>query len=195
VDLQLKGKRAVITGGSRGIGKAVARLLAAEGIDCAICARNEGPLVQSAKDLAAESGATVLLKDSNIGITYRWLSGRPYTPRRDFALSGTVNTLQASDQNSGRGPSTQSANLSYNKSLAFGNARYGISVRIQNVFNIRNCEQVFQNTGNCDTGIRDFSQRRVGNQSTASLGSSTNVDNPQNVGAGRSFFTGFTVNF
>ena len=59
MDLQLKGKRAVITGGSRGIGKAVARLLAAEGVDCAICARNEGPLVQSAKDLAAESGARI----------------------------------------------------------------------------------------------------------------------------------------
>jgi hypothetical protein len=146
-------------------------------------------------DVPTFPGATALLKDSNIGLTYRWQSGRPYTPNRDFALSGTVNTNPASDQNSGRGPSTQTANLSYNKSLAFGNARYGISVRVTNIFNIRNCEQVFQNTGNCDTGIRDFSQRRVGNQGTDDAGSSTNVDNPQNRGAGRAFFTGFTVNF
>jgi hypothetical protein len=146
-------------------------------------------------DVPSFPGADVLLRDSRIGLTYQWRSGRPYTPNRNFALSGTVNTLTASDQNSGRGPSTQSANLQYNKNLAFGNARYGISVRVTNIFNIRNCEQVFANTGNCDTGIRDFSQRRVGNQGTTSLGTSTNTDNPQNVGALRQFFTGFTVSF
>jgi NAD(P)-dependent dehydrogenase (short-subunit alcohol dehydrogenase family) len=33
VDLQLTGKRAVVTGGSRGIGKAIARALATDGVD------------------------------------------------------------------------------------------------------------------------------------------------------------------
>lgn len=40
MDLQLKGKKAVVTGASRGIGRAIAELLAEEGADVAICARN-----------------------------------------------------------------------------------------------------------------------------------------------------------
>ena len=39
MDLGLQGKRATVTGGSRGIGKAIARELAREGVDVAIVAR------------------------------------------------------------------------------------------------------------------------------------------------------------
>ncbi len=60
MDLQLKGKRAVVTGGSRGIGKATARQLAREGCDVAICARNEGPLRASAEELAKETGRKIM---------------------------------------------------------------------------------------------------------------------------------------
>ena len=44
MDLQLQGKRALVTGGSRGIGKAIARVLAQEGCDVALLARNREPL-------------------------------------------------------------------------------------------------------------------------------------------------------
>ncbi len=44
MDLGLKGKKAIVTGGTRGIGHATATLLAAEGCDVAICARNRGPV-------------------------------------------------------------------------------------------------------------------------------------------------------
>ncbi len=47
MDLGLKGKRAVVTGGSKGIGRAIAESLAAEGVDVAICARSEGPLAEA----------------------------------------------------------------------------------------------------------------------------------------------------
>ena len=55
MDLELTDKVAIVTGGSRGIGKAIARQLAREGVDVAICARNEGPLNAAAEELGAET--------------------------------------------------------------------------------------------------------------------------------------------
>jgi NAD(P)-dependent dehydrogenase (short-subunit alcohol dehydrogenase family) len=52
MDLGLRGKRAIVTGGTRGIGRAIADLLAAEGCDLAICARNPEAVKETAATLA-----------------------------------------------------------------------------------------------------------------------------------------------
>ncbi|MCV7194463.1 SDR family NAD(P)-dependent oxidoreductase [Mycolicibacterium brumae] len=52
MDLGLTGKRALITGGSRGIGLAIARTLLAEGASVAICARDGQRLADTAAELA-----------------------------------------------------------------------------------------------------------------------------------------------
>jgi NAD(P)-dependent dehydrogenase (short-subunit alcohol dehydrogenase family) len=59
VDLELRGKRALITGGSRGIGKAVARTLLEEGADVVIAARDPDRLEATAAELR-HSGGTVV---------------------------------------------------------------------------------------------------------------------------------------
>ncbi|PFN26663.1 SDR family NAD(P)-dependent oxidoreductase [Bacillus cereus] len=55
MDLKLSEKKALIVGGSRGIGKATARQLALEGVDCTICSRNESSLKIAAEELAQET--------------------------------------------------------------------------------------------------------------------------------------------
>ncbi len=65
MDLELKGKRALVTGGSRGIGKAVARVLAQEGVDVALLARDLQTLSIAAAELAAETGCKVFGVSAN----------------------------------------------------------------------------------------------------------------------------------
>ena len=60
MDLQLKGKRALVTGGSRGIGKAVARALLLEGADVALLARHEQTLLDAVSELALQTGGEVI---------------------------------------------------------------------------------------------------------------------------------------
>ncbi|HEX3508797.1 MAG TPA: SDR family oxidoreductase [Candidatus Dormibacteraeota bacterium] len=60
MDLQLTGKVAFITGASKGIGRAVAEQLAAEGADAVITARTAGPLDAAAKEISARSGRTIV---------------------------------------------------------------------------------------------------------------------------------------
>ena len=60
MELQLKGKTALITGGSEGIGKGIAMGLAKEGVDVAICARRPGPLEATAQEIRDTTGVKVV---------------------------------------------------------------------------------------------------------------------------------------
>ena len=59
MDLQLTGRRALVTGGSKGIGKAIAWTLAAEGCDVAIAARTTSALEETADEISAATGRDV----------------------------------------------------------------------------------------------------------------------------------------
>jgi NAD(P)-dependent dehydrogenase (short-subunit alcohol dehydrogenase family) len=59
MDLKLLGKRAIVTGGSRGIGKAIARTLAEEGVSVVIASRGEDSLTATAEELTNETGSVV----------------------------------------------------------------------------------------------------------------------------------------
>ena len=71
MDLKLKGKRALVTGSSAGLGEAIVRLLAAEGAEVIVHGRNEdraaavtnsindtsGPAIYVLGDLSTDEGA------------------------------------------------------------------------------------------------------------------------------------------
>ncbi len=68
MNLGLKGKNAIITGASKGIGKSIALTLAQEGVNVAICARGEKDLQKTKKELL-EKGVKVFAQTCDIGKT------------------------------------------------------------------------------------------------------------------------------
>ncbi len=67
MDLGLKGRVALVTGGSKGIGKAIAEVLAEEGADIAICARNVEQLNAAAGEISSQTGRRCLPVTADVG--------------------------------------------------------------------------------------------------------------------------------
>src|SRR5471032_2884776 len=67
MDLGLAGKVAIVTGGSRGIGKAIARELAAEGAEVAIVARDKAALEATGAQISQEAGRAILAVSADTG--------------------------------------------------------------------------------------------------------------------------------
>ena len=66
MDLKLKGQKALITGATKGIGRAIADTLAAEGCNVAICARNEAEVAAAVEALQG-SGVTAFGQSVDVG--------------------------------------------------------------------------------------------------------------------------------
>lgn len=60
MSIDLKGKTAIVTGASRGIGKALACTAASLGVNLSIAARNDGPLKETAEEIAKKYNVKVL---------------------------------------------------------------------------------------------------------------------------------------
>jgi NAD(P)-dependent dehydrogenase (short-subunit alcohol dehydrogenase family) len=77
MDLGLKGKRAIVTGGSRGIGRAILIALIEDGAEVATCARGEDGLNRLAADVGALGGKlhTQALDVRDAAAFEAWLSG------------------------------------------------------------------------------------------------------------------------
>jgi 3-oxoacyl-[acyl-carrier protein] reductase len=67
VDLGLKGRVALVAASSRGLGRAVAEELAAEGADLVLCARGEDALRETAAAIRAASGVRVIDVAADLG--------------------------------------------------------------------------------------------------------------------------------
>jgi len=60
MDLELTGKVAIVTGGSKGVGKAIAQELAQEGVNVVVCARHREALEETARALAQATGRRIV---------------------------------------------------------------------------------------------------------------------------------------
>jgi 3-oxoacyl-[acyl-carrier protein] reductase len=68
VDLELKGKTALVTGASKGIGRAVALALAREGVRVAMCSRQASDLERAAADIKGATGSEPLCVPADLSV-------------------------------------------------------------------------------------------------------------------------------
>jgi NAD(P)-dependent dehydrogenase (short-subunit alcohol dehydrogenase family) len=68
MDLNLRGKTALITGGSKGIGRACAEVLAAEGCTLHLAARGEEALLQARQTISERYGVAVTIHPVDLGL-------------------------------------------------------------------------------------------------------------------------------
>ncbi|UCE39945.1 MAG: SDR family oxidoreductase [Candidatus Aminicenantes bacterium] len=66
MNLGIKDKTALVTASSRGLGKAIALQLSKEGANVAICARNEGALSQTKKEIMERAGGQVIAQAADV---------------------------------------------------------------------------------------------------------------------------------
>ena len=89
MDLGLSGKKAIITGSTRGIGRAIANLLADEGVDLAICSRNQDEVNTAVSELSAK-GVKVTGTDHPAAVV---VTGRVIQPERELPLLHRTDVL------------------------------------------------------------------------------------------------------
>jgi outer membrane receptor protein involved in Fe transport len=144
---------------------------------------NERPFGNSLLDaIVRNAGAT---------ITVSARSGFPYTPTLTYTGIGVDAQLE---RNSGRAPGVMQVNLQADKNFWVSNLQAGAFVRVSNLLDQVNCQQVFPTTGTCDGGAVDQDRARNGNRSAEAF-SSTHYDRASYYGPRRSINFGARVSF
>ena len=132
------------------------------------------------------------LRHTRAALSIRAASGLPYTPIKDF--NGGVGNDDRLERNSGRMPSTVRFDFRAEKDLRLANMRYTFFLDIRNLFDRKNCIQVFESTGDCLGGTEDQARRSTSNgfQGTAP---STTFDRPHFLDTRREINAGLRVTF
>jgi len=108
MDLELTGKRAIVTGGSSGLGKSIARELAREGVRVAIVARTVERLQNAAAELKNQTGADVVAVTCDTG---KDQDVRAMVSTVVDHLGGVDILINAAGQTSGGAPSPRLADI------------------------------------------------------------------------------------
>jgi outer membrane receptor protein involved in Fe transport len=131
------------------------------------------------------------LKNSSLSLVGQYLSGFPYTPTTNILGAGTAQLVR----NSRRGPATTTINFRAAKGAWWGNVFYDFYLQVNNLLDVKNCQNVFPTTGECTVGTIDQGTRREGNTLTADGITSTYVNHPEYFGPRRSILGGIRVSF
>jgi outer membrane receptor protein involved in Fe transport len=131
-----------------------------------------------------------IVRNAGATITMSARSGFPYTPTLTFTGIGTNAQLE---RNSGRAPGVMTVNLQADKNFWVSNLQTGVFVRVSNLLDQVNCQQVYASTGTCDGGTVDQDRRRNGN--VANAFTSTYYDRASYYGARRSINFGARLSF
>jgi outer membrane receptor protein involved in Fe transport len=132
-----------------------------------------------------------VVRNSSASVTMSAASGFTYTPTVTFAGTGAGGQLQ---RNSGRAPSTMTLDMGLGKDFQISNVRYGLTLRVANLLDSKQCAQVFPSTGRCDYGSIDQDRRATGNGISEGA-TSTVFDRPQFYRQRRSINFGARMNF
>ena len=136
-----------------------------------------------------------LLRNVTGSVAVTSASGFPYTPVFDFFGGATIADLLARTRNSARGPSVLSVDVRAGKGLRVSNLRYDLFVQVNNLFDRRNCIQVYASTGRCDAGAIDQSRARQGNAIRPDAATTTFANRADFFGERRTVFGGLRVSF